>query len=177
MAPENGGTEKGLLPFQGGTLIEHMIIRLRPQVASLLISANRNLDRYRTLGLPVLPDSLADHPGPLAGVHAGALHCPTPWLLAVPCDAPFVAMNLAAKLAAAANQAGTRVAVARCDGRTHWAHLLAHRSVAASIATFVTRGGRRVEEWCALQGCAVADFEDPEAFVNFNTPEDLKARS
>ncbi|HDO34129.1 MAG TPA: molybdenum cofactor guanylyltransferase MobA, partial [Chromatiales bacterium] len=52
-----GGRDKGLIPLAGRPLVEHVLSALRPQVATLLISANRNLARYRRCGVPVLPDS------------------------------------------------------------------------------------------------------------------------
>jgi molybdopterin-guanine dinucleotide biosynthesis protein A len=52
-----GGVDKGLQPLQGRPLVEHAIARLRPQVGSLAISANRNVDIYRRYGFPVWIDS------------------------------------------------------------------------------------------------------------------------
>jgi molybdopterin-guanine dinucleotide biosynthesis protein A len=68
-----GGVDKGLIELDGRVLVQWVVEALRPQVASLLISANRHRERYAQLGWPVL----ADHPvgvdvaafqGPLAGI-------------------------------------------------------------------------------------------------------------
>jgi molybdopterin-guanine dinucleotide biosynthesis protein A len=83
-----GGVDKGLQSHRGTTLVQHTLERLRPQVGSVMINANRNLDVYATLGAPVRPDALADFPGPLAGMLAGLEHCDTAWLATVPCAAP-----------------------------------------------------------------------------------------
>lgn len=45
-----GGIDKGLIPFQGKPLIEHAINRLGPQVANLVINANRNQTVYSQYG-------------------------------------------------------------------------------------------------------------------------------
>lgn len=52
-----GGQDKGLLPLAGEPLIVHSIRRLQPQVAELLISANRNLAIYQTFGHRVIGDA------------------------------------------------------------------------------------------------------------------------
>lgn len=51
-----GGVDKGLEPLLGRPLIEHAIERLRPQVGSLAISANRNFADYAGYGFPVFRD-------------------------------------------------------------------------------------------------------------------------
>ena len=65
-----GGADKGLVDYQGRPLIEWALAALRPQVDQLVISANRNLDTYAVYGHRVVPDTLPDYPGPLAGVLA-----------------------------------------------------------------------------------------------------------
>lgn len=41
-AQRMGGIDKGLIPFHGKPLIESAITRLKPQVKTILINANRN---------------------------------------------------------------------------------------------------------------------------------------
>ncbi|HRG17120.1 MAG TPA: NTP transferase domain-containing protein, partial [Pseudomonadota bacterium] len=48
-----GGVDKGLVEHSGRALVAHMIERLQPQVGSIVISANRNVDRYSAFGHPV----------------------------------------------------------------------------------------------------------------------------
>ncbi|MDQ1345497.1 MAG: molybdenum cofactor guanylyltransferase [Pseudomonadota bacterium] len=97
-----GGAAKGLAQLHGQPMIAQVIARLRPQVAGLMLNANR--PDYAAFGLPLVADVVPDYAGPLAGVHAGLLACPTPWLVTVPCDAPFVPTDLVARLAAAASR-------------------------------------------------------------------------
>jgi molybdopterin-guanine dinucleotide biosynthesis protein A len=61
--------------------------RTKPASQRILISANRHLDAYAAYGHPVLPDSLPDYPGPLAGLLAGMQAAPDSHLLMLPCDA------------------------------------------------------------------------------------------
>lgn len=63
-----GGGDKGLLTLGGQSLLGRVIDRLSPQVAGLAINANGDPARLASFGLPVLPDSIPDYAGPLAGV-------------------------------------------------------------------------------------------------------------
>ena len=91
-----GNVDKGLQPFRGSTMAQHVIDRLLPQVGSVMVNANRNLEAWLELAAPVWADETPGFAGPLAGLEAGLRHCVTPWLLAVPCDSPFLPHDHAA---------------------------------------------------------------------------------
>src|ERR1700679_3295306 len=94
-----GGIDKGLQWHLGVPLARHALERLRPQVAALMLNANRNLAAYQAMGVPVWQDETPDFPGPLAGMLAGLEHCDTPYLVTVPCDSPNFPTDLVARLA------------------------------------------------------------------------------
>src|SRR5471030_60793 len=71
-----GGTDKGLQLHLGVPLAQHALERLKPQVAALMLNANRNVPAYQAMGVPVWQDEMPDYPGPLAGMLAGLMHCP-----------------------------------------------------------------------------------------------------
>ena len=62
---------KGLVELAGRPLVEHVLDALRPQVGTLVISANRHLDRYAAYGHQVVSDTLQVCE---AAVRAGAEH-------------------------------------------------------------------------------------------------------
>lgn len=176
-ATRMGGIDKGLVDFGGRTLVERVIGRLRPQVAGIVISANRNLDRYRALGFPVVldaQDGLEPFPGPLAGVLAGLRAAPTAWLAVVPCDAPFLPADLVRHLADAL--AGSRAAVAYVGATIEPMFCLLHTELADDLASMLTNGERRAEAWLRGVVAAPAVFMLPENFANLNTLQDLRAR-
>ena len=113
-----GGIDKGLLDVRGTPLVQQVAARLAGQVDALLLSANRSLDRYRALGFDPLTDGPYVDAGPLAGIRAGLAACATDWLLAVPCDMPFVPLDLRARLLGAAPQDDCRARVP-FDGEHH----------------------------------------------------------
>lgn len=174
LARRMGGQDKGLQPFRGRPLVAHVIERLSPQVAGLVVNANRNIESYAAFGFPVIPDALKDFPGPLAGLHAGLSACPTPLMMAVPCDTPFLPEDLVARLSAALARSGGRLAVAGTPAQPHSLFLLCRRELAAELESYLSSRGRKVEAWCALMGATPVEFEDEAAFANLNTLEELK---
>ncbi len=175
-ATRMGGIDKGLFEFRGRRLVERVIERLSPQVGSLLISANRNIDTYRALGFPVLLDANdgpEPFPGPLAGMLAGLRAAPTPWLAAVPCDAPFFPTDLVSRLAASLG--GSRASVACTGDAIEPVFCLLQTNLAGDLAAALAHGERRVEAWLRGIGAASAVFPRGEDFANFNTRQDVRA--
>jgi len=172
-----GGVDKGLVEFGGRPLVARVIERLRPQVGSLMISANRNLDAYRTFGFPVLldaQDGLEPFPGPLAGLLAGLRAAKTRWLAAVPCDAPFLPSDLVTRLAASLGT--SRAAMASVGDRVEPVFCLVHVELAEDLSAALKNGERRAEAWLRGVGAAPAVFLQTEQFANLNTLQELRAR-
>jgi molybdenum cofactor guanylyltransferase len=172
-----GGVDKGLVEVEGRTLIERVMERLQPQVGPMLISANRNLDRYRGFGFPVLLDAeegLEPFPGPLAGMLAGLRAATTPWVATAPCDAPFLPLDLVPHLAEAL--AGASAAVAYVGDQIQPVFCLLHVSVTEDLANALAHGERRAEAWLRGIGAAPALFLLAENFANLNTLQELRAR-
>ncbi len=167
------GRDKGLEPFSGRPLVEWVIAALAPQVGGLLINANRNQETYGRLGYPVIADRLDDFQGPLAGFASAMAAANTPWILTVPCDGPFLAPDLAARLVAALAQDDAELAVASDGRRMQPVHALLPVALAPSLAAFLAEGERKIDRWYARHRVAVADLSDrPESFANLNTEAD-----
>ena len=175
-----GGEDKGLIALAERPMVVHVLEALRPQVGSILISANRNRERYADYGLPVLADTVDGYLGPLAGVLTALQECTTEFLVTVPCDAPLIAPDLVARLYAACATAGTDVAVA-CDGeRRQPVFLLLRKAVTPTLRSYLADGGRKAHAWLGQLQAAEADFSDqPDTFANINDPaerERIEAR-
>ena len=168
-----GGQDKGLILLGGQPLVAWVIRRLRRQVDSLVLSANRNLPAYAALGR-VVADAIPGQPGPLAGIHAasGCLECE--WVLTAPCDAPFLPLDLVGRLLTGARQTSGEAVYAADDQGAHDSVMLVRRSILADIAVFLGEGGRRVQDRLArVHARPVLLRDEPHAFLNINTPEDL----
>ncbi|WP_407522283.1 molybdenum cofactor guanylyltransferase MobA [Methylobacterium oryzisoli] len=178
-----GGGDKPLLRLGGRTLLERVAERLRPQCAAgLILNANGDPARFAAFfDGPVVPDSVAETPGPLAGVlaaldHAAAHRPDVAFVASVAGDTPFLPPDFVARLHAARAAAGTRLAVAASGGRAHYVDGLWPVDLREDLrAALVGEGLRRVGQWIARQGAAEAEWPDRplDPFLNLNTPEDV----
>ncbi|MBI3524124.1 MAG: molybdenum cofactor guanylyltransferase MobA [Betaproteobacteria bacterium] len=174
LAQRMGGADKGLRLLRGKPLAAHAIERLAPQVATLLINANRNPEAYAAFGYPVIADVIAGYAGPLAGLHAGLSRCATPLLATAPCDSPFLPLDLVARLHAVLTTTGAQLAVAHSADRTQPVFALYRRELLEYLNAFMADGGRKINAWHATLKIAEVSFPDAAAFANINTPEELE---
>jgi molybdopterin-guanine dinucleotide biosynthesis protein A len=181
-----GGADKGWLLFHGEPLIVHAIRRLEHQVGALLISANRELQRYQALGYQVVSDDKDAHgttpyAGPLAGVLVAMRACKTPWMITIPCDSPQLPGDLAARMVSSVLQANPMPFLATAttpSTKSHTAHpvfSLLHCRLQPRLADYLRSGGRSMRQWQAQEGALQVPFEDAAAFTNLNTLQDLAA--
>ncbi|MEQ8968092.1 MAG: molybdenum cofactor guanylyltransferase MobA [Azospirillaceae bacterium] len=183
-----GGGDKALRPLAGRPLLDHVLDRLSGQVGAVAINANGDPDRFAGYGLPVVADSVAGFPGPLAGVLAGLDHAAEAWpdcprVLSAPCDTPFLPRDLVARLAEARLAEGATLARAGSAGRAHpvvalWPVALRH----ALREALVVEAVRKVDRFAGRHRVATVDFPPVEApggpidpFFNVNAPADLRA--
>ncbi len=171
-----GGVNKGLVPFRGKPLIAHVLERFMPQVDSLIINANQDIDRYSRWGYPVISDSIPDFAGPLAGFLAGMTAASTPLLATVPCDTPFLPSNLLQQLSLALDSGDFELATVRTGQHLQPVFCLCKTSIRPSLSAFLQEGEHKVESWFERLRMVAVDFPDQsEAFANFNTLRELEA--
>jgi molybdopterin-guanine dinucleotide biosynthesis protein A len=178
-----GGGDKCLLALGGRPILAHVIERLGSQVDALALNANGDPERFAAFGLPVLPDSVAGFPGPLAGVLAGmdwAAKEGAAQLVTAAADTPFLPRDLVIGLRAAAEAAGTPLAMAMTPGAggrldRHPTFGLWPVALREDLRAALGAGLRKVVAWTGPHGCAEAVFraEGFDPFFNVNTPEDL----
>ena len=169
------GEDKGLIELAGRPLAAWAAERLHGHVAEILLNANRNLAVYAALGYTVVADHLPGNPGPLAGILAAGRTAQQEWLLTVPCDAPFLPLDIAVHLHAQALANDVPLVRAADDSGIHYAIMLLHRSLLADLDLFVQNGGRQVRAWQETHSLETVVFGgDPYAFLNVNTPDDLR---
>jgi molybdopterin-guanine dinucleotide biosynthesis protein A len=166
--------DKGLLVLHGKPLVSWVLERIIPQVDEAIISANRGIDQYASLGCPVISDTLTEFAGPLAGVQRGMLEARHPLVLCVPCDMPFLPADLVTRLLAALDGSGADLAVPASGDDIHRALMLVRRDLAANLETFLAGGGRKVSQWQGGLKQVVVPFVEVDAFLNVNTPEQMQ---
>ncbi|MDN3564702.1 molybdenum cofactor guanylyltransferase MobA [Paeniroseomonas aquatica] len=182
LARRMGGGDKPLRLLGGRPLLAHVIERVAPQVAGILLNANGDPARFAGFGLPVVADPLPDYPGPLAGVlaaldWAAAERPEVATVLSVPGDGPFLPADLVQRLEAARRAAGVPMACAASGGWTHPPIALWPVALRGELRAALLAGERKIDRWTARFGCASAAWPavpvDP--FFNANAPEDLAA--
>jgi molybdopterin-guanine dinucleotide biosynthesis protein A len=170
------GRDKGLVTLWGRPLIEHVLDRIRGQVGSIVISANRHSETYAGYGYPVLADEVGPDWGPLAGIYTALRFIDSDYLLVVPCDTPCLPDDLGQRLLAAVGKHGDDIAIAHDGQRPQFTVALISRSLAPDFRDYLERGERRVESWLRQHKVAEVTFADsPHAFVNVNSEDDLEA--
>lgn len=174
MGRRMGGVDKGLVPFQGKPLVEHVLERLRPQVSEVLINANRETDTYAGFGHQVIPDAIGGFAGPLAGLHCGMTAATQPLVVTVPCDSPFLPGDLVKRLLQAMQAADADLAVAKTGNQPHPVFCLCKTALLPDLTDFLQHGGRKIDAWYARLHTIEVPFDDEAgAFANINTPEEL----
>lgn len=177
------GRDKTQAMLGGKTMIDHVIARLSPQV--LTIGINAPADYPAQEGIAIVPDALAGHQGPLAGILAGMRHAAgmaseVSHIVTVPGDSPFIPENLVARLlnARASREA---IVVASSEDNIHPVVALWPVQLGDDLAAWlVDPGNRRVRAFIARHTNTTVAFPplrlgahhiDP--FFNVNRPEDL----
>jgi molybdopterin-guanine dinucleotide biosynthesis protein A len=173
-----GSVDKGLVLLQGQPMVRHVLDRFAPQVDEVLINANRSIAEYEALGHPVIRDRIDGFAGPLAGFHTGLLHAKHPLLATVPCDSPFLPLDLVARLSESLEAQHAELAVARTLDQPHPVFALVRRDVLPHLERFLAGGGRKIDAWYAtLKTVEVAFDDEAEAFRNINTVDELAEAS
>jgi molybdopterin-guanine dinucleotide biosynthesis protein A len=176
-----GGGDKARIEIGGVSILDRVLATLSAQCPRLVINANGDPARFEDTGLPVVPDDVQGHPGPLAGVLAGldwlaAQKLGIEWMVSVPGDCPFLPDDLVERLHAARREAGVPLACARSGEWRHPVVALWPVALREDLRqALVEQDMRKIEVWTARHGIAIADWpaEPVDPFLNVNTPEDV----
>lgn len=157
-------------------MVAHVLARLQPQVGTIIINANRNIDTYATFGHRVVPDAIDGFAGPLAGLHIGMSNATTPLIATAPCDSPFLPLDLVTRLHRALTEHDADLAVAKTFDQAHPVFCLTKTALAPHLHAFLAGGQRKIDKWYASLAVVEVSFDDVEtAFANINTVDELKS--
>ena len=184
LARRMGGGDKVRITIGGVSILDRVLATLSGQCTGIIINANGDPKRFADTGLTVVPDSVPDFVGPLAGILAGldwlaAQRNGIEWLVSVPGDCPFLPDDLVERLHQARRQLGSGVGLA-CARLGEWRHpvvglwpLALREDLRKAL---VEEGLRKIDILTARHGVAMADWPDQpiDPFFNVNTPEDAE---
>src|SRR5262249_51818994 len=153
-----GGVDKGLELLHGRPMVATVLERLKPQVSEILINANQNLDHYARFGYRVIPDAIGGFAGPLAGLHACLGEATHELVLTVPCDSPFLPLDLLSRLRKELKE--NDLAVAKTGDQAHPVFSLVRVSVLDHLSKFLSTGGRKIDAWYSTLDVIEVLFDD-----------------
>ena len=185
-ATRMAGRDKALIPLAGRPLVVRVAERLAAQTGTVIINANGDPARFAETGLTVVADTLADHPGPLAGLLAvmrwAKRNAPDArWVVTAATDTPFFPTDLVARFVAAAGHDPRAISLAVSGDNLHPTFGLFPLLLADDLETWLRDGGRKVRQWTARHTCYEVHFPglmiddvavDP--FFNINAPDDIE---
>ena len=167
-----GHRGRGLFHWQGKPLIDHVSAALKPQVAEMLISCNRNFSCYEKFASHIVVDSRRNFQGPLAGLEAASAAIKTQLLVVVSCDMPHLPGDLVERLIAPLlNVADNAPEISYAHDGMRAQYLCAglRRDSLASLPHFLDEGHRAVKDWYRSRNAVAVDFSDQHAcFRNYN---------
>jgi molybdopterin-guanine dinucleotide biosynthesis protein A len=183
LARRMGGGDKPMRQIGGRTILERVITRLKPQCDELILNANGDPARFASFGLPVVPDSVENFPGPLAGILAAldwtAANRPGASLVfSAAADCPFLPRDLVARLTDALVNQNARLAVAASDGQSHPVIGLWSVSLRDELRhALVQEDIRKIDRWTARYQLATVTWptQPLDPFFNANTMDDIAA--
>lgn len=164
------GQDKALLPFDEGTLLQHLGVRLHTATSRLSLVGDPQ--RYGQFGFPVIRDNYPDA-GPLGGIEAALRSCQAPWNIIVACDMPAVPYHFLQRLANLTETSRAQCIVPR-TGYEHVEPLCAayHRSCLVAVSRALAEGRFAIKNLLReLQVTYLTDC-NPDWFINVNTPRD-----
>ena len=178
-ATRMGGGDKPLRHLGGMPILDHVLARLTIPRDRIVLNANGESSRFAGYALPVIADSIAEFPGPLAGILAGldwaARMGTMDEIISIPGDCPFLPRDLLPRLLEARQAEGARFACAGSGGWTHPVIGLWPLNCREDLRQALLAGERKIDRFTGRFGCATATWPvtsfDP--FFNVNTPEEL----
>ncbi|MFK3779105.1 molybdenum cofactor guanylyltransferase MobA [Agrobacterium sp. NPDC089420] len=180
------GSNKAMVMLGDAPLISHVVRRITPQVCDVTINAAIHGDNgwAESFGLPLLPDTLNGHAGPLAGILAGMRHFQhregaASHFLTAPADSPFFPEDLVARLCE--HVSDNTIVIAASSGQVHPVFALWPVTLADDLQDWLKNdANRRIRAYLARHvtiGVAFPPLETAKGsldpFFNINTPDEL----
>lgn len=179
------GRDKGLLTIADQPAALLVARQLASCCDRVLISANRNRQVYRGLGIgPVVADSRSGHAGPLAGLEAVRPLLRAPLVLVAPCDMPDLRTDILTELLAVLRADRNLDAVyARSEAGSHYLLTALRRHALCGISAQLDADTPAVRQWLAtlnsaalpltrVAGAGLRDRNAPQDWEELQTPTD-----
>ena len=162
-----GGADKGLVLYNNKPLIEYVFNAVKPQVDDVVISANRNIEFYKSYSTRVIGDSAKDYQGPLAGIAACLKHCKHELVLVVACDMPNLPVKLVEQLTDKLQNNSICIATVK---NYHQLAMIIKKDLLYSIQQHLDKNQLKLIQWVESVAYNTVSFDgEPDAFINLNS--------
>jgi molybdopterin-guanine dinucleotide biosynthesis protein A len=172
------GTDKALLRWQHGTLLDHVLELAHELTPHVRIVADRK--RFAGYGAPVIEDVYRGC-GPLGGIHAALSTTVSPWNLMLAVDLPLLNGRLLGYLVALARESDATVTVPSVGGGLQPLCAVYRREFAELAQCSLEAGENKIDLLFARVKTQTIEEEklvqagfSREMFRNVNTPEELE---
>lgn len=177
------GQNKALMPFHGVPLIQRVISRLISLANEMNVIADE-VDTYKFLGLPVVPDQIPGR-GVLGGIFTGFSVSNNPFVAPVGCDLPFVSSQLFAAELQLIRDSEFDVVIPESQNGLEPLHAVYRRDACLPLVKrSLLDGDNRIISWFGsarvkeLTQCEIKRIDpDPRIFLNLNRPEEYAQAS
>lgn len=167
-----GNRDKGLLTLDGRPLVAHACDSLKPQVGTLVVSCNRNLELYHAFAPTVVIDQRENFQGPLAGLESVTPYIQSDYVAIVSCDMPHLPTGWVERVIEAMSQPGDNlpdIGYVHDGQRAQYLCAVIRRKCLPTLGTYLDAGHRAVRGWYAVHKSVAVDFSEQAAcFENYN---------
>ena len=175
------GKDKGLILYNNNRLIEYAIDILRPVTPQIVISANRNHQKYQQYSYPVIPDLHYGFSGPLEGIYSAMCYVTenlgcneeNTLILTMPCDMPAIPANIFSRLLSVRTHEVRAAVYKDANGLQPLLSVLPLR-FRSSLGDFLMHSSsKKAREWIlSLDPCIL--YNRHLTLQNINSPLDLE---
>ncbi len=164
------GRDKGWLNWQEKPLITQVYEKISTQVDKVIISCNRNIERYKELAINAVSDERFGFLGPLAGIESAGKLVETAFTVVVPCDVPTLPNDLVERLLDPFELQKDLEVTFPWDGeRPQFLITAIKLSALQTITICLNEGGRSMRDWHSYVKVKSVDFSDRGyCFANIN---------
>ena len=167
------GRDKALLPLGGATMVEQIATRVQAAAGNVTLIGSPH--KYGHLGLPVIPDEIANC-GPLGGLFTALRNTQTDWNLLVACDMPDVTEAFLRQLIETAEGSDADCVVPEIDGRVDPLCAVYHRHVLDRADSAINRKLLKMQDFVSTLRTIYWRVTDPQPLQNVNTPAEWSLR-
>jgi molybdopterin-guanine dinucleotide biosynthesis protein A len=164
------GRDKALLPWAGGTLLEHVAAAVREAAGSVTVIAPPG--RYHHLGLDCVPD-LIPGCGPLGGLYTALSLTGADWNLIAACDLPGLTAGFLTRMLDAARRAGRDALVPQTPDGLQPLCAVYHRRLRAAAGAAIHRKSLKMHDFVSGIDALLWPVAEAAPLANLNTPEQL----